>query len=476
MRVVSRAPRPATRALCCLLAATVPLQGCAWLFQSRQAVLVTCAIPGATLLVDGKSMAVGKLALETGQDHEVQCVAEGYAPKTIKISGRTDIAVNWLVCDILLILAYGVGIPFLIVDFATGSIWDLDPRRLIFNLDPLEPEPEAPPTELARAERPVVPPERRPAPPPAPEPAPPLAERVEPPPPPPAPAKPPPPQVTKRPPPRPTAEPPGNPLAQGGTPATTTTEAAPARPDPTVTATPPPVTPAPAAPTAAIEARPASATEPAPVAAPAPRRRVHVLTVGVDAPADSRLQGDPRRARLASKVAGLPGAASASSLLGAQATRAATLAAITEREGALGQSDVLVVVVAAPACVDPDDTAWLLLADADPTALEDTALEVDVLVSGLERSGAGTTIVAVYAAPAGEGRALDAAALGPGIVRVVARDSKGAEGIASALETTLEDLAGSGVVTDVDQDGAVTSQDLAAYLKGRAIACEVAPP
>lgn len=486
---MSRAPRPATRALCCLLAATLPLQGCAWLFQSKQGVLVTCATPGATLIVDGRPMPLAaRLALETGVDHVVECVAPGYAPKTIKIRSHDDIAVGWLICDILWILVYGVGIVFLVVDFATETIWDLDPRRLVFNLDKLEDEPARPePAELARVERrELQAPERRPA---APEnratPEPPLAERVEPL---PEPAKPPAapeptPQVTKRPPPpepapqvtkkppRPTTEP-ANPLAQG--------------PGPT---DPPPANPPPANPLAAnpplatgpaIEAKPASATESGPVAAPAPRRSVHVLTIGVDAPADPRLEGDPRRATLAARVADLPNVASASSLLGRQATRRAALAAVAEREGALQDGDVLVVVVAAPACVDPDGTAWLLLADSDPTALEDTALDVDVLTGGLERAGSGTKIVAVYAAPVREGaaerRALDAAALGPGIVRVVARDSKGAESIGSALEKTLLDLTGAGVATDIDANGTVTPQELAAYLKGRAIGCEVAPP
>ena len=480
---MSRAPRPATRALCCLLAATLPLQGCAWLFQSRQAVVVTCLAPGATLIVDGKSMAVGKLALETGVDHVVQCVAEGYAPRTIKISGTQDIAVNWLICDILLILAYGVGIPFLIVDFASGSIWDLDPRKLVFNLDRLEqPEPEPEPTALAQVERrEVVRPDPRPEPESHRTAELPLAERVEPAPPPKLPpATAPPPQVTKKPPPRPTTGP-GNPLAQGTAP--TTTEAGPTPQGPN-----PPANPLPADPIAspplvtdpAIEAKPASATESGPVVAPTPRRSVHVLTIGVDAPADPRLEGDPRRAKLAARVADLQGAASASSLYGGQATRRAALAAIAEREGALQEGYVLVVVVAAPACVEPDGTAWLLLADSDPTALEDTALDVDVLTGGLERAGPGTKIVAVYAAQVrgttGETRPLDAAALGPGFVRVVARDSKGAESIVSVLERTLVDLTGSGVLTDVDANGTVTPQELAAYLKGRAIGCEVAPP
>ncbi len=493
---MSRAPRPATRALCCLLAATLPLQGCAWLFQSKQGVLVSCATPGATLIVDGRAMPMTpRLQLETGVDHVVQCVAEGYAPKTIRIAGHDDIAVNWLICDILWILVYGVGVVFLLVDFTTETIWDLDPRKLVFNLDPLEqPEPEPGPAELARVERrevlrpgPEPRPERRPetdqrsplsgAPQGAGTQEPPLAERVEPTPQvtkvPPAPEPAPTPQVTKKPPPRPTT---ANPLAQGTTPATT--EAGPTRPD-----QPPPPNPLADPPLAtgpAIEANPASATERGPVVAPSKRRSVHVLTIGVDAPADPRLEGDSRRAKLAAQVADLQGAASASSLYGGQATRRAALAAVAEREGELQEGDVLVVVVAAPACVDPDGTAWLLLADSDPTALEDTALDVDVLTGGLERAGAGTKIVAVFAAPAGgaagDTRPLDAAALGPGIVRVVAKDSKGAESIASVLEKTLEDLTGAGVLTDVDGNGTVTPQELAAYLKGRAIGCEVAPP
>src|SRR5688572_8821248 len=105
------------------------------MFHRSQGVEVICTVQGALIQLNGHPVGTGTHDLEVGVDHTFTASAPGFKPRTVVVKGKDDMAVRYLVMDLLWVLLYGTGIVFIIVDLATGCMWDLSPREVDLNLE-----------------------------------------------------------------------------------------------------------------------------------------------------------------------------------------------------------------------------------------------------------------------------------------------------------------------------------------------------
>ncbi|TNF29286.1 MAG: PEGA domain-containing protein [Deltaproteobacteria bacterium] len=110
--------------------------GCATLTNdTHDVVRITSDPPGATVDVDGqlRGRTPLELRLAANRPYEVRVAAEGYPEATRVVD--SSIGAGYIVADILL------GLVPVVIDLATGTLWDLDPTDMHFQFAPL-PEPE----------------------------------------------------------------------------------------------------------------------------------------------------------------------------------------------------------------------------------------------------------------------------------------------------------------------------------------------
>jgi len=110
--------------------------GCATLTNdTHDIVRITSDPPGASVAIDGERRGHTPLELRLPADrpYEVRVRADGYPEATAFID--SSVGAGYVVADILL------GLVPVIIDLATGTLWDLDPQDLHFQFAPL-PEPE----------------------------------------------------------------------------------------------------------------------------------------------------------------------------------------------------------------------------------------------------------------------------------------------------------------------------------------------
>lgn len=234
--------------------------------------------------------------------------------------------------------------------------------------------------------------------------------------------------------------------------ATATADREPAAPAPAPAANPLAAGPRPTPP----RPRPASN----PLAAGKPWR-LHVVAIA----------NDPRAEDVAARVAARVGPSD-------KVTGRATLAPAATRKAALGvlrdlledpdhgKDDRALVFLAAPGFTDANGEAWLLLADADPAAPEDTALAASTVASYLERSGIGAATVVVAATPVAGRAPFDASKVGPaGTLRAGLSAPDAPARLGEALVRGLAPSAAGALAADQDGDGAVSAAELGAWLQ-----------
>src|SRR5262245_61766366 len=126
--------RSVQRAIAALLGVAIAFQesGCALMLHNAERVQIRCGTWGAEVFLDGHPVGPGERVLEVGRDYVVSASAPGFLPMTQTIKGRSDLAVKFIVFDLLWCLMFGVGLVFLGVDIfvANNNLWELNPREL----------------------------------------------------------------------------------------------------------------------------------------------------------------------------------------------------------------------------------------------------------------------------------------------------------------------------------------------------------
>lgn len=417
-----------------LLVLTLPVQGpgCAWIMNKTDDVMVTCNVPGATIKLNGNPVGAGKQFLETGEDFVFTAEAPGYHPATIKVYGKEDFAGGYLALDLLWVLAYGAGLVFLIVDFASGSIWHPTPRNVEFELqrDPnaelaslrgndagrdrlLGPNAQRPPAGTDGRDRLMGPQPQRPA----------------------AGTEAPPARHTEAPPPRHTEAPPARP-----TPAPVKPPVEPKRAPPRSTATEPP----PRQPEWPDTTEPPGAD--LPLAEPiAPPGRTVILAIGPDAATSAG----------AAELCELGEGRDARRLLGRAATRREVLRAVRDHlERNVGKDDRAVLYFSGRVLRGEDGELYLASVDTDPARLEETAIPAATLSTYLERVEGALLLVVVDAESGAESDEVATLLAEGGALAAVAPGQ--------AATTIRRGLAPGGA--DQDRDALVSGDELLRWL------------
>lgn len=108
-----------------LTIAVLALTGCATIMHgSRQNINFFSTPEGATVKIDGVNVGLTPVAKELSRksEHKVEILLEGYEPFEMMIEQRVS---GWLFGNIL----FG-GIPGLIIDLATGGLFNLTPEQV----------------------------------------------------------------------------------------------------------------------------------------------------------------------------------------------------------------------------------------------------------------------------------------------------------------------------------------------------------
>lgn len=126
-----------TNVLASLLVGCVTLSpGCALIFRgSQQEIGVAVSDPEATLTIDGQPATPGRIALDRGASHLLTAEIPGRAFASATIEPKIN--AGYLLLNIgLAIPTFGVWLIGLVVDLATGSIYDLEPGSVALDPQP----------------------------------------------------------------------------------------------------------------------------------------------------------------------------------------------------------------------------------------------------------------------------------------------------------------------------------------------------
>lgn len=122
-------------AISIILMLSIALTSCAMIMSgTSDKVAINSNISNADIYINGRL--IGKtpaiVKLSKSKEHEIVVKKEGYIPFVI----QTDRSLNlWFLGDILLIPGL-VGIVGLVLDFATGATFDIEPESIFANLSP----------------------------------------------------------------------------------------------------------------------------------------------------------------------------------------------------------------------------------------------------------------------------------------------------------------------------------------------------
>lgn len=122
-------------ALAIILIFSIGMTSCAMIMSgTSDKVAVNSNVPNADIFINGRL--IGKtpaiIKLSKSKEHEIVVKKDGYIPFVI----QTDRSLNlWFLGDILLIPGL-VGIVGLVLDFATGATYDIDPESFYATLSP----------------------------------------------------------------------------------------------------------------------------------------------------------------------------------------------------------------------------------------------------------------------------------------------------------------------------------------------------
>ena len=108
-----------------VIAVAMILAGCATIMHgSRQNINFLSTPEGATVKIDGVNVGITPVAKELSRksEHTVEIILDGYEPFEMMIEQRVS---GWLFGNII----FG-GIPGLIIDLATGGLFNLTPEQV----------------------------------------------------------------------------------------------------------------------------------------------------------------------------------------------------------------------------------------------------------------------------------------------------------------------------------------------------------